>query len=175
MNQLWDFRRGCHLYSAGRPSRWASAHILVAFEKNSHWKFFRKRYGVWQKIRITTNCVVSGIGLIWLTVVTIFLRTLETYVCVLKLITQWFEQSERHRLFQRAILRKLWLTPAARVPCSNAANIGERRTWTQSEFYIFQNSVTYLSVADDPRHCCWWCCWWLYYHQDARALKKQIQ
>ena len=27
--------------------------------------------------------------------------------------------------------RKRWLTPAARVPCSNAANIGERNTWTQ--------------------------------------------
>jgi len=27
--------------------------------------------------------------------------------------------------------RKVWLTPAAGVPCSNAANIGERKTWTQ--------------------------------------------
>ena len=27
--QLRNFRRGRHLYSAGRPSRWASAHILV--------------------------------------------------------------------------------------------------------------------------------------------------
>jgi len=27
--ELWNFRRGRHLYSAGRPSRWASAHILV--------------------------------------------------------------------------------------------------------------------------------------------------
>jgi len=27
--ELWNFRRGHHLYSAGRPSRWASAHILV--------------------------------------------------------------------------------------------------------------------------------------------------
>jgi len=26
--------------------------------------------------------------------------------------------------------RKFWLTPAAGVPCSNAANIGERKTWT---------------------------------------------
>ena len=26
--------------------------------------------------------------------------------------------------------RKVWLTPAAGVPCSNAANIGERKTWT---------------------------------------------
>ena len=26
--------------------------------------------------------------------------------------------------------RKFWLTPAARVPCSNAASIGERETWT---------------------------------------------
>jgi len=29
--------------------------------------------------------------------------------------------------------RKVWLTPIARVPCSSAANIGERKTWTQSE------------------------------------------
>jgi len=25
---------------------------------------------------------------------------------------------------------KVWLTAAARVPCSNAANIGQRKTWT---------------------------------------------
>ena len=37
--------------------------------------------------------------------------------------------------------RKAWLTPAAGVPCSNAANIGERKTWTQSEFCTWQNSV----------------------------------
>jgi len=37
--------------------------------------------------------------------------------------------------------RKFWLTPAARVPCSNAANVGERKTWTQSEFCTWQNSV----------------------------------
>jgi len=24
---------------------------------------------------------------------------------------------------------KVWLTPAAGMPCSNAANIGERKTW----------------------------------------------
>ena len=29
--------------------------------------------------------------------------------------------------------RKFWLTPAARVPCSNVVNIGERNTWTQRE------------------------------------------
>ena len=27
--ELPNFRRGCHLYPAGRPSRWASAHIPV--------------------------------------------------------------------------------------------------------------------------------------------------
>jgi len=26
--------------------------------------------------------------------------------------------------------REVWLTPAAGVPCSNAANIRERKTWT---------------------------------------------
>jgi len=30
--------------------------------------------------------------------------------------------------------RKLWLTPTTRVPCSNAANIEERKIWTQSEY-----------------------------------------
>ena len=28
--------------------------------------------------------------------------------------------------------RKVWPTPAAGVPCSKAANIRERKTWTQS-------------------------------------------
>jgi len=37
--------------------------------------------------------------------------------------------------------RKVWLTPTARVRCSNAANIGERKTWTQSAFCTWQNSV----------------------------------
>ena len=37
--------------------------------------------------------------------------------------------------------RKVWLTSAAGVPCSNAANIGECKTWTQSEFCTWQNSV----------------------------------
>jgi len=26
--------------------------------------------------------------------------------------------------------RKVWLTPADGVPCSNAVNIGQRKTWT---------------------------------------------
>jgi len=37
--------------------------------------------------------------------------------------------------------RKVWLRSAAGVPCSNAANIRERKTWTQSEFCTCQNSV----------------------------------
>ena len=38
--------------------------------------------------------------------------------------------------------RKVLLTPTSRVPYSNAANIGERKTWTQSQFCTCQNSVT---------------------------------
>ena len=34
---------------------------------------------------------------------------------------------------------KDWLTTAGRVPCSNALNIGESKTWTQSEFCSWQN------------------------------------
>ena len=37
--------------------------------------------------------------------------------------------------------RKVLLTPTAQVLCSNAANIGKRKTWTQSEFCTWQNSV----------------------------------
>jgi len=39
------------------------------------------------------------------------------------------------------LCQKLWLTPTVRLPCSNAANIGEWKTWTQSEFCSSQNSV----------------------------------
>jgi len=36
----------------------------------------------------------------------------------------------------------VWLTPTTRVPYSNAASVGERKTWTQSELCTWQNSVT---------------------------------
>ena len=35
----------------------------------------------------------------------------------------------------------VWLTLTAQVPCSNAANIGECKTSTQSEFCTWQYSV----------------------------------
>jgi len=35
--------------------------------------------------------------------------------------------------------RKVWLMPAGRVPCSNAANTGERKTWMQSEDCTWKN------------------------------------
>jgi len=37
--------------------------------------------------------------------------------------------------------RKVWLTPTTWVPCSNAANIAECRTWMQREFCTLQNSI----------------------------------
>jgi len=47
--------------------------------------------------------------------------------------------------------RKVWptRTPAAGVPCSNAANIRERKTWTQSKFCTGQNSVR----GKNPQKC----------------------
>jgi len=36
---------------------------------------------------------------------------------------------------------KVWLSPTGRVPFINAANIGERKTWTQSEVCTWQNAV----------------------------------
>jgi len=37
--------------------------------------------------------------------------------------------------------REVSLTPTTGVPCSNATNIGERKTWTQSECCTWQISV----------------------------------
>ena len=45
--------------------------------------------------------------------------------------------------------RKVWPMPAAGVPFSNAANIGERKTWTQSEFCTLQNSAR----GKSPQKC----------------------
>ena len=51
--------------------------------------------------------------------------------------------------------------PAAPVPCINAANIGERKTWTQSEFCTWRNAVreqelpkmhiSFLCIVYQPR------------------------
>jgi len=48
---------------------------------------------------------------------------------------------------------KVLLTAAARVPCSNVANVGERKTWTQSEFCSWQNSVK----GQEPQKMYIWC------------------
>jgi len=42
--------------------------------------------------------------------------------------------------------RKVWLTPTARVPCSNAASKGERKTRTHSTYCTWQNSVKGLEL-----------------------------
>jgi len=36
----------------------------------------------------------------------------------------------------------VWLRTTAQMLCSNAANIGKRKIWTQSEFCICQNLIT---------------------------------
>jgi len=52
---------------------------------------------------------------------------------------------------------KVWLTAAAGVPCSNAANIGERKTQrTQSEFFSpgdGQRSCKVLLASGERRRC----------------------
>jgi len=39
--------------------------------------------------------------------------------------------------------RKSLADPAAGVPCSNAANTGERKTWTQSEFCTWRSLISF--------------------------------
>jgi len=62
--------------------------------------------------------------------------------------------------------RKVWLTLSAWVPCSNAVNIRECKSWTQSEFCTWQNSVRWqeplkiytkcTSPGDDQTLCIIW-------------------
>ena len=62
--------------------------------------------------------------------------------------------------------RKVWLKPTARVPCSNADNIRERKTWTQSEFCTWQklrygarapemHIVTVQDTGEHPAKLAW--------------------
>jgi len=61
---------------------------------------------------------------------------------------------------------KVWLTPTTRVPCSDATNIGERKTWMQSKFCSWQNFVMgqeppkmyilYTSPGDGQTSCKVW-------------------
>jgi len=48
--------------------------------------------------------------------------------------------------------RKVWLASTARVPCSNAANIAQCKTWRkQSEFCTWQNSAENVYIDYQPR------------------------
>jgi len=49
----------------------------------------------------------------------------------------------KFRNFIRCTTLQSVADPTAGMPGSNAANIGERKTWTQSEFCSWQNSVTW--------------------------------
>jgi len=66
--------------------------------------------------------------------------------------------------------RRFWLTPAAGVPCSNAANIGEGKTWTNLHLVKFhqrarpQKCIQCTSPGDGQTLCkvrlaySEWCC-----------------
>jgi len=76
--------------------------------------------------------------------------------------------------------------PAAGVPCSNVANIGECKTWKQSEFCMWQNSITSKSSRKCIYHAyqpgrrpnivqslvgLWWATWLHYQSQDAKPIE----
>jgi len=57
--ELRNFRRGRHQYSAGRPSRWASAYILIARVNNVLCTFCK------QKMIVLADSEVSDVKLTW--------------------------------------------------------------------------------------------------------------
>ena len=66
---------------------------------------------------------------------------------------------------------KVWLTAAAPLPCSKAANIGERNTWTQSKFCTWQNHWHHRTykLGVKIRKCCSLNCLW----RLSRPIEKQ--
>jgi len=51
--------------------------------------------------------------------------------------------------------RRVWLTPTTRVPYSNTAKIGERKTWTQCECCTWKNSVCGYKADKHPAKFGW--------------------
>jgi len=64
---------------------------------------------------------------------------------------------QKFRMYHDAV----WLMPTGRVLCSNAANIEERKTWTQSEVCNSQNfvgdktreNVYSVPAQETAKHC----------------------
>jgi len=76
--------------------------------------------------------------------------------------------------------RKVWLMPAAGMLCSNAANIRECKTWKQSEFCTWQNSIRgkspqkciqCTSLGDGQRSCKLW----LTYDKQCRCRNQDAK
>jgi len=64
VSQSAALNRGCHLYLAGRPVRWALAHILVSFRFNLH--SFENYSHIWSsqpKSHVPANNLVSDIAI----------------------------------------------------------------------------------------------------------------
>jgi len=81
----------------------------------------------WRRVS-TTHCLLA------------VMRRQQTRCCT-HVSCGWMTTTRDYAVCGERITYKVWLTPAAGVPCSNAANIGERKTWTSSEFCTEQNSV----------------------------------
>jgi len=75
--ELRNFRRGRHLYSVGRPSRWASAHILVVSFSQNFAQINSERFHV-------------GLVNFWATIVKRFALCNRTVVCLSDLSYLYF-------------------------------------------------------------------------------------
>jgi len=135
-NALCNFRRRRHLYSAGWPSRWASAHILVqsgsqccACTHSVHWH---------DKPSLSELISRRGVPYFYLVEATQHLtRMLGNALC------DGRPAEYRWRPVQR---RKVWLTPTTRVPCSNAA-----KTRNPLKFARVPQTPEQISAVSGPK------------------------
>jgi len=60
--ELPNFRRGRHLYSTGRPSRWALAHILVILQLGTYAERTNGQRGMRNEVFVYSELVNRRVG-----------------------------------------------------------------------------------------------------------------
>ena len=115
-----SWQRYCSDVAQRKPTKLCTVFTVSwAGTRRTHfWRFF-PRYGILPGAKFTLHSILA--------------------LLYFGNITAWHSSSGREPNF--AALNRGRQVPSI-VPCSNAAKIRERKTWTQGEFCTWQNSIT---------------------------------
>jgi len=151
------FNRGHHLYSAGRQTRGTSVPHNSSFNLLLRYNQFIITIQ-YDRIRYIT-CAEKN----WRLVCLIYRsepKTEKKLECGPMPNVMAAQPNIGGALWESSVIPflvsryKVWLTVAARVTCSNAADIGERKTWTHSDFFA---AGKILLGGKSPQKCIYTC------------------